>query len=119
MHTNRAVCRVLETCTESQSTLWRSSQERYSAKSSPTAPTSTGCSPRLPRPKQMLAAHPPRRTSRSSTRNETDSLSSWSTTSESENFPGNDIRWSVAMEPAINSDMLRNTTAQFGGDTRK
>jgi hypothetical protein len=25
-------------------------------------------------------------------------------------LPGKDIRWSVAMEPAISSDMLRNTT---------
>ena len=49
----------------------------------------------------MLAAHPPRRTSSSSTRKETDSLSSWSTTRLSENFPGKDIRWSVAMDPAI------------------
>ena len=42
MHTKRAVCRVSETWTESQSTLCRSSQARYSAKSSPTAPTRIG-----------------------------------------------------------------------------
>src|SRR5688500_15876919 len=61
----------------------------------------------------MLAAHPPRRTSRSSTRNETDSLSSWSTTRESENLPGKLIRWSVAMEPAISRDTTRNTTQRY------
>ena len=92
-----------ETWTESQSTRCRSSQARYSTKSSPTAPTRTGSRPRLPRPKQMFAAQPPRRTSRSSTRNETDSLSSCSTTSESENLPGKDIRWSVAMDPVMSS----------------
>ena len=52
----------------------------------------------------MLAAQPPRRTSRSSTRKDSAILSSWSTTSESENLPGNDIRWSVAMEPVTSSD---------------
>ena len=52
----------------------------------------------------MLAAHPPRRTSRSSTRNDSAILSSWSTTSESANRPGNVIRWSVAMEPVMSSD---------------
>src|SRR3546814_18039534 len=61
----------------------------------------------------MLAAQPPRRTSRSSTRNETLSLSSWSTTRESENLPGKVIRWSVAMQPAISSDMLPNTTGRY------
>ena len=113
MHTKRAVWRVSETWTESQSTLCRSSQARYSAKSSPTAPTSTGRRPRLPRPKQMLAAHPPRRTSRSSTRNDTDSLSSWSTTRLSANLPGKDIRWSVAMDPATRMDTTRNTTSRY------
>src|SRR5690349_3608301 len=53
----------------------------------------------------MLPAHPPRRISRSSTRKETESLSSWSTTRESANLPPNVIRWSVAMEPAIRSVM--------------
>ena len=38
MHTKRAVCRVCETWTAVQSTLCRSSQARYSAKSSPTRP---------------------------------------------------------------------------------
>src|SRR3990170_846343 len=109
VHTKRAVCRVSETWTEEQSTRCRSSQERYSTKSSPTAPTRTGSRPRLPSPKQMFAAHPPRRTSRSSTRNETDSLSSWSTTRLSENLPGKDIKWSVAMDPA----MRRGTAEQY------
>ena len=53
---------------------------------------------------------PPRRISRSSTRKETESLSSCSTTRESANLPPKVIRWSVAMEPAISRDMSRNTT---------
>src|SRR5262245_39363452 len=52
----------------------------------------------------MLAATPPRRISRSSTRKETESLCSCSTTSESSNFPPKLIRWSVAIEPAISSE---------------
>ena len=52
-------------------------------------------------PKAMLAATPPRRTSSSSTRNDSESLSSCSTTSESANRPGKVMRWSVAMEPVI------------------
>src|SRR6187455_2825734 len=47
----------------------------------------------------MFAAHPPRRTSRSSTRKDSAILSSCSTTKESANRPGKDIRWSVATEP--------------------
>src|SRR3954454_2084971 len=47
----------------------------------------------------MFAAQPPRRIWRSSTRKDRDSLSSCSTTRESANRPGNDIRWSVATEP--------------------
>ena len=46
----------------------------------PTAPTSSGRRPRWPMPKAMLAATPPRRTSRSSTRNDSEILSSCSTT---------------------------------------
>src|SRR5215213_1140810 len=52
----------------------------------------------------MLAAQPPRRTSRSSTRNDSAILSSWSTTSESANRPGKVMRWSVAIEPVMTSD---------------
>src|SRR3954447_7994349 len=52
----------------------------------------------------MLGATPPRRISRSSTRNETEILSSCSTTRESLNSPAKDIRWSVAMEPQISRD---------------
>src|SRR4051794_41949005 len=52
----------------------------------------------------MFAAQPPRRTSRSSTRNDSAILSSWSTTRESANRPGKVIRWSVAMEPVTSSD---------------
>ena len=58
-----------------------------------------GRRPRQPIPKAMLAATPPRRTSRSSTRNDSEILSSWSTTRESVNRPSKVIRWSVAIEP--------------------
>src|SRR3954453_14828117 len=64
----------------------------------------------------MFGATPPRRISRSSTRKDTESLSSCSTTSESANFPLKVIRWSVAIEPAIRSapagpfGMTRKTT---------
>src|SRR5205085_2158814 len=47
----------------------------------------------------MLAAIPPRRTTRSSTRNDSDTLCSWSGRSCSANRPGKCIRWSVAIEP--------------------
>ena len=47
----------------------------------------------------MLAPTPPRRTSRSSTRNDTDSALSFSGISASEKRPENVIRWSVATEP--------------------
>src|SRR5262245_8456086 len=50
-------------------------------------------------PKAMLAAMPPRRTTRSSTRNESDTLCSWSGRSCSAKRPGKCIRWSVAIEP--------------------
>src|SRR6476469_9732127 len=64
----------------------------------------------------MLGATPPRRISRSSTRKETDSLSSCSTTRESANLPPKVIRWSVAMEPAISRDMARETTGGYWYD---
>ena len=50
-------------------------------------------------PKAMLAATPPRRTTRSSTRNDSDTLCSWSASSWSAKRPGKCIRWSVAIEP--------------------
>src|SRR5687768_1907203 len=62
----------------------------------------------------MLAAQPPRRTSRSSTRKDTESLSSWSTTRLSANLPGKDIRWSVAIDPATRRDTPRDTTPRYG-----
>src|SRR5919199_2930061 len=95
----RAVCCTSDTRMPEQSTPWRSSQERYSAKSSPTAPTSSGRAPRTPRPKAMFAAAPPRRTCRSSTRNDSETLCSCSTTRLSANRPWNTMRWSVAMDP--------------------
>ena len=56
-------------------------------KSSPTAPTRSGRWPRLAMPNAMLAATPPRRTCRSSARNESEILSSCSTTRESAKQP--------------------------------
>src|SRR5215218_6394305 len=47
----------------------------------------------------MLGATPPRRTTRSSTRNDSDTLCSWSAIRDSANLPGKCIRWSVAIEP--------------------
>src|SRR6266498_2073928 len=47
----------------------------------------------------MLAPIPPRRTTRSSTRNDSDTLCSWSGSSCSANRPGKCMRWSVAIEP--------------------
>src|SRR6476469_899130 len=49
----------------------------------------------------MLAATPPRRTSRSSARKDSDTLSSCSTTSESRKRPLKVMRWSVAMDPVM------------------
>ena len=54
-------------------------------------------------PNAMLAATPPRRTSRSSTRNDSEILSSLSATRESANFPGKVMRWSVAIEPVTHT----------------
>src|SRR5690349_7938182 len=51
----------------------------------------------------MLAATPPRRTTRSSTRKDSETLASWSASSCSENRPGKCIRWSVAIEPATST----------------
>src|SRR6476661_10423938 len=50
-------------------------------------------------PNAMLAATPPLRTSRSSARNDNETLSSCSTTRESRNLPLKVMRWSVAMDP--------------------
>src|SRR5271169_1783626 len=47
----------------------------------------------------MLAATPPRRMARSSTRNDSETLSSLSAMSWSVNLPGNVIKWSVAIDP--------------------
>src|SRR3954449_12066419 len=47
----------------------------------------------------MLAPAPPRCCTRSSTRKDSDTFSIWPSTNCSVNFPGNVIRWSVAMEP--------------------
>ena len=63
-------------------------------------------------PKAMLAATPPRRTSRSSTRKDREILSSCSTTSESANRPVKVIRWSVAMDPVT---AILHRTATYRG----
>src|SRR5581483_3389534 len=47
----------------------------------------------------MFGPTPPRRTSSASTRNESETVCSWSATSWSANRPGKVIRWSVAIEP--------------------
>src|SRR5580704_9129712 len=60
---------------------------------------SSGRRPSTPRPKAMLAATPPRRIARSSTRNDSETLSSLSAMSWSVNLPGNVIKWSVAIDP--------------------
>src|SRR5437899_1751134 len=65
----------------------------------PTAPTRSGRRPSLPRPNAMLGATPPRRTTRSSTRNDRETLCNWSAMSWSVNRPGKCIRWSEAIEP--------------------
>src|SRR6516225_6135511 len=69
---------------------------------------SNGRSPSTPRPNAMFAATPPRRMSRSSTRNESDTRSSFSAMSWSTNRPGNVIRWSVAIDPVT---AMRTATA--------
>src|SRR4051794_36844682 len=48
----------------------------------------------------MFGATPPRRTTRSSTRNDRDTLWRCSGSNCSENFPGKCMRWSVAIDPA-------------------
>src|SRR5690625_7086557 len=50
-------------------------------------------------PYAMLGAIPPRRTTRSSTRNDRDTLCNGSAMSCSAKRPGKCIRWSVAIEP--------------------
>src|SRR6201987_2571268 len=99
VQTKRAVCLSSDSRTPAVLTPWFSSQCRYSSKSAPTAPTSSGRRPSTPRPKAMLAATPPRRMASSSTRNDSETLSSFSAMSWSVNLPGNVIKWSVAIDP--------------------
>ena len=56
-------------------------------------------------PNEMLAATPPRRITRSSTRKDSEIASSLSSTIESENRPGNVMRWSVAIDPVTMTRM--------------
>src|SRR4051812_24083356 len=76
-------------------------------------------------PKEMFAATPPRRMSRSSTRNDSETLSSWSGSSWSANRPGKLIRWSVAIDPVTSTRIRENyrsvrvlprATVSYGGD---
>ncbi len=67
-------------------------------------------------PKQMLAATPPRRMSRSSTRKLSETLSRASAISESANRPGKVMRWSVAIEPV--TQMRTWALSLVGGRTR-
>src|SRR5215813_302467 len=73
---------------------------------------SSGRSPSTPRPNAMFAATPPRRISRSSTRNESDTRSSFSAMNWSTNRPGNVIRWSVAIDPVT---AIRTATTYNAG----
>src|SRR5580704_2262222 len=111
----RAVCRSSDSRTPAVRTPCSSSQCRYSSKSAPTAPTSSGRRPSTPRPKAMLAATPPRRMARSSTRNESETLSSLSAMSWSVNLPGNVIRWSVAIDPVTAMRTAANPAASVEG----
>src|SRR5690349_4961636 len=99
VQTKRAVCLSNDSRTHAVLTPWASSQRRYSSKSAPTTPTSSGRRPSTPRPKAILPATPPRRISSSSTRNDSETRSSLSAMSWSVNLPGNVIRWSVAIDP--------------------
>ena len=67
----------------------RGARARSGSRRSPRRPRrpAPGRRPSWPRPKQMLAATPPRRISRSSTRKDSEILSSCSTTRESANLP--------------------------------
>src|SRR3954471_7678293 len=70
----------------------------------------------------MFGATPPRRTTRSSTRNDSDTLCRCSASSWSENLPGKCIRWSVAIEPATRTltgrGYLTGGAEQADGRTR-
>src|SRR4051794_9583350 len=96
-------------CSEAVSTPWSSSQVRYSPQSSPAAATSTGRSPSAAMPKEMLAATPPRRMSRWSTRKDSETRCSWSGSSWSANRPGKVIRWSVANDPVTMTGTERSS----------
>src|SRR3982751_2315702 len=63
----------------------------------------------------MLLATPPRRTTRSSTRNDRETLCSWSAMSWSANRPGKCIRWSVAIEPVTAIFMWALEVRETGG----
>src|SRR5260370_2147797 len=97
--TKRAVWCRADCTTPAVSTPCPSSQPRYSAKSVPVVPTSSGRRPRQPRPTEMLAAAPQRRITSLSTRKDSATLSSLSGTSCSTNRPGKVMRWSVAIDP--------------------
>src|SRR3954464_4296806 len=70
----------------------------------------------------MFGATPPRRTTRSSTRNDSDTLCRCSASSWSENLPGKCIRWSVAIDPATRTltgrGYLTGGAEQADGRTR-
>src|ERR1700733_1948816 len=63
----------------------------------------------------MFAATPPRRMASSSTRNESETLSSLSAMSWSVNLPGNVIRWSVAIDPVTAMRTAANPAASVEG----
>src|SRR5690606_37509171 len=63
----------------------------------------------------MLAAMPPRRTTRSSTRKDRETLCNWSARSWSANRPGKCIRWSVAIEPVTATRCTTSASLLGGG----
>src|SRR5918998_6138080 len=99
VQTNRPVLTSGQTSTAEQSTPLASRRPRYSPKSAPPAPTSSGERPSTPSAKAMFPATPPGRITMSSTRKLSESRSSCSRTIWSANRPGKCISWSVAMDP--------------------
>src|SRR5215472_15087203 len=118
---NLAVWCCADSRTPLVSTPCCSSQVRYSAKSVPAVPTSSGRSPRQPRPNAMFAATPPRLITSESTRNDSATLSSLSGISCSTNLPGNVMRWSVAIDPvtAMRTAILRTAGVRSAAPSRR
>src|SRR5262249_47348628 len=63
----------------------------------------------------MLAATPPRRTTSSSTRKDSETLCNWSGRSCSANRPGKCMRWSVAIDPVTTIFMMTSAEVRAAG----